>query len=47
MEVELLLAVSLAVGKSCVLFCIPDHKLDLIAQTIVADDFFGVSTGIC
>ena len=47
MEVELLLAAGLAVGESSVLFCVPDHKLDLIAQTVVSDDLFGVLTGIC
>jgi hypothetical protein len=37
----------LAVRESRVLLCIPDHKLNLVAQSVVPDDLFGVLAGIC
>ena len=46
MEVELLLAAGLAVGESSVLFCVPDHKLNLVAHTVVPDDLLGMLTSV-
>jgi hypothetical protein len=45
-EVKLLLASGLAVGETGMLLCIPDHKLNLVAQAVVPNDLFGALIGV-
>ena len=46
MEVDLLLAARLAVGKSRVLFGVSNHKFNLVAQSVVLGNLLGVLIGI-
>ncbi len=46
MEVELLLAAGLPVGKSRVLFGVSDHKFNLVAKPVIPSDLFGAEIGI-
>jgi hypothetical protein len=45
-EVEFLLAASLAVGEPCVLLCISNHKLNLVAQPVAPYDLRSASTAL-